>query len=53
MNRPHTSGRPVQGEVGNIDAFNFTRPTPEIQAQSLIFTSIAIPLPGACREVVA
>lgn len=48
---PHTSGRPVWGETGNIDNFYITRPAPEIQAQSPVFPSITPSLPGKCREL--
>ena len=37
MGKPRSSGRPEQGKVGNIDDFHFTRPAPEIQAQTVVF----------------
>ena len=38
--KPHGQGELVQGKAGNIDAYHFTLPIPEIQAQSPVFLSI-------------
>ena len=37
MGKPHSSGRPEQGKVGNNDASHFTRPAPEFQVQTVVF----------------
>lgn len=37
MGKPHSSGRPEQGKVRNIDAFHFTRPALEFQVQPIVF----------------
>ena len=50
---PAPAGEREQGETGNDDASQYTRPAPDIQAQFPVFASITPFLPGECREVVA